>query len=73
MEILAQVAKELETWKLNEQKKFKEDLAKVSYYFIIGTQLLELETFWRIRADKTFGMVPFLTTPLEVRFVLCSH
>ena len=37
MEILAQVAKELETWKLNEQKKFKEDLAKVSYYFIIGT------------------------------------
>jgi hypothetical protein len=28
MEMLAQVAKELETWKLNEQKKFKEDLAK---------------------------------------------
>ena len=38
MEMLAQVAKELETWKLNEQKKFKDDLAKVSeiIYFSVN-------------------------------------
>ena len=31
MEMLSQVAKELQTWKINEQKKFKEQLAKVIF------------------------------------------